>query len=127
MIDGAENQYSGMQIGQLQDEEDEGAILHQGDPADRFGNTALGKCIFYMGFQLGLLMPTWPQVNYVRPPFDKVKMQDFLLHPLPASGYTKQNCEIIVINTHNLLSISRISENLKLKCTSIWTPLSLNQ
>lgn len=42
VIDGAENLYSGMQIGQLQDEEDEGAIIHQEELADRFGNTALG-------------------------------------------------------------------------------------
>ncbi|CAN2388520.1 positive regulation of aggrephagy [Pristimantis euphronides] len=42
VIDGAENQYSGMQIGQLQDEEDEGAILHQGEPTELFGNPSLG-------------------------------------------------------------------------------------
>ncbi|KAG8591293.1 hypothetical protein GDO81_000117 [Engystomops pustulosus] len=42
VIDGAENQYSGMQIGQLQDEEDEGALLPQGEPAEHFGNPSLG-------------------------------------------------------------------------------------
>ncbi|XP_068132416.1 huntingtin isoform X2 [Hyperolius riggenbachi] len=42
VIDGAESQYSGMQIGQLQDEEDEGAIIHQEEPSDRFENSALG-------------------------------------------------------------------------------------
>ncbi|XP_075713523.1 huntingtin isoform X2 [Rhinoderma darwinii] len=42
VMDGSDNQYSGMQIGQLQDEEDEGAILHQGEPADHFGNPSLG-------------------------------------------------------------------------------------
>uniref|UniRef100_A0A8C5LPB9 Huntingtin n=1 Tax=Leptobrachium leishanense TaxID=445787 RepID=A0A8C5LPB9_9ANUR len=42
VIDGAENLYSGMQIGQLQDEEDEGTILHQDEPSECFGNTSLG-------------------------------------------------------------------------------------
>ncbi|XP_056410998.1 huntingtin isoform X2 [Hyla sarda] len=42
VIDGAENQYSGMQIGQLQDEEDEGALIDQGEPGDHFGNPSLG-------------------------------------------------------------------------------------
>ncbi|XP_077136171.1 huntingtin isoform X3 [Ranitomeya variabilis] len=42
VIDGTENQYSGMQIGQLQDEEDEGMIIHQGEPGDCFGNPSLG-------------------------------------------------------------------------------------
>ncbi|XP_075050447.1 huntingtin isoform X1 [Mixophyes fleayi] len=42
VIDGAENQYSGMQIGQLQDEEDEGTIIHQEEAADCFGNPSLG-------------------------------------------------------------------------------------
>ncbi|XP_075426386.1 huntingtin isoform X2 [Ascaphus truei] len=42
VVDGVENQYSGMQIGQLQDEEDEGTILHQDDPADHFGSSSLG-------------------------------------------------------------------------------------
>ncbi|XP_053314203.1 huntingtin [Spea bombifrons] len=42
VIDGAENQYSGMQIGQLQDEEDDGAILHQEDPSAGSGITPLG-------------------------------------------------------------------------------------
>ncbi|KAM4708326.1 huntingtin [Discoglossus pictus] len=42
VIDGAESQYSGMQIGQLQDEEDEGTILHQGETAEHFGNSSLG-------------------------------------------------------------------------------------
>ncbi|KAM8940376.1 huntingtin isoform 2-T2 [Pelodytes ibericus] len=35
VLDGAENQYSGMQIGQLEDEEDEG-------PSEQFGNSSLG-------------------------------------------------------------------------------------
>ncbi|KAM4051263.1 huntingtin isoform 3-T3 [Anomaloglossus baeobatrachus] len=42
VIDGAENLYSGMQIGQLQDEEDEGTIIHQEEPGDCFGNPSLG-------------------------------------------------------------------------------------
>ncbi|MEE6462622.1 hypothetical protein FKM82_001656 [Ascaphus truei] len=42
VVDGVESQYSGMQIGQLQDEEDEGTILHQDDPADHFGSSSLG-------------------------------------------------------------------------------------
>ncbi|CAJ0958003.1 unnamed protein product, partial [Ranitomeya imitator] len=42
VIDGTENHYSGMQIGQLQDEEDEGTIIHQGEPGDCFGNPSLG-------------------------------------------------------------------------------------
>ncbi|XP_053560168.1 huntingtin [Bombina bombina] len=42
VIDGADSQYSGMQIGQLQDEEDEGTILHQEETAEHFINTALG-------------------------------------------------------------------------------------
>ncbi|XP_041443627.1 huntingtin isoform X5 [Xenopus laevis] len=37
-----ENQYSGMQIGQLQDEEDEGAILHQEEAGETFGKSSLG-------------------------------------------------------------------------------------
>ncbi|XP_063780391.1 huntingtin isoform X3 [Pseudophryne corroboree] len=42
VIDGAESQYSGMQIGQLQDEEDEGALILQEELADCFGNPSLG-------------------------------------------------------------------------------------
>ncbi|XP_063313793.1 huntingtin [Pelobates fuscus] len=42
VLDGAENLYSGMQIGQLQDEEDEGAIVHQEEPSEHFGNSSLG-------------------------------------------------------------------------------------
>nr|AAH80340.1 huntingtin [Xenopus tropicalis] len=42
VLDAAESQYSGMQIGQLQDEEDEGAILHQEEAGEHFGSSSLG-------------------------------------------------------------------------------------
>lgn len=44
-MEGAEGQYSGMQIGQLQDEEDEAANVLQDDSAESFRNSSLGMSV----------------------------------------------------------------------------------
>lgn len=44
VLDGSESQYSGMQIGTLQDEEDEGAASSsQEEPSEPFLQSALGR------------------------------------------------------------------------------------
>lgn len=42
MLDGSESQYSGMQIGTLQDEEEEGAAPQPDKPPEPFSQSALG-------------------------------------------------------------------------------------
>lgn len=42
MLDGSESQYSGMQIGTLQDEEEEGAASQPDKPPEPFSQSALG-------------------------------------------------------------------------------------
>lgn len=42
ILESAENQYSGMQIGQLQDEEDEASNVLQDESVDPFRNPCLG-------------------------------------------------------------------------------------
>lgn len=44
-MEGAEGQYSGMQIGQLQDEEDEATNILQDDSSESFRNSSLGMLI----------------------------------------------------------------------------------
>ena len=44
-MEGAEGQYSGMQIGQLQDEEDEAANILQDDSSESFRNSSIGMLI----------------------------------------------------------------------------------
>lgn len=44
-MEGAEGQYSGMQIGQLQDEEDEAANIFQDDSSESFRNSSVGMLI----------------------------------------------------------------------------------
>lgn len=47
MLDGSESQYSGMQIGTLQDEEDEGAApSSQEEPTEPFMPSALGVFVY---------------------------------------------------------------------------------
>lgn len=41
-MEGAEGQYSGMQIGQLQDEEDEAANILQDDSSESFRTSSIG-------------------------------------------------------------------------------------
>lgn len=48
-MEGAEGQYSGMQIGQLQDEEDEAANILQDDSSESFRNSSLGMLINGVG------------------------------------------------------------------------------
>lgn len=46
VLDGSESQYSGMQIGTLQDEEDEGAAAStQEEPPEPFLHSALGNVL----------------------------------------------------------------------------------
>lgn len=44
-MEGAEGQYSGMQIGQLQDEEDEAANILQDDSSESFRSSSIGMLI----------------------------------------------------------------------------------
>lgn len=47
VLDGSESQYSGMQIGTLQDEEDEGAApSSQEEPSDPIMQSALGEFVY---------------------------------------------------------------------------------
>lgn len=43
MLDGSESQYSGMQIGTLQDEEEEGAAPAPDEAPESFAHSVLGK------------------------------------------------------------------------------------
>lgn len=45
VLEGAEGQYSGMQIGQLQDEEDEAANILQDNSSESFRNSSLGMSV----------------------------------------------------------------------------------
>lgn len=56
-MEGAEGQYSGMQIGQLQDEEDEAANIFQDDSSESFRNSSVGMLINGGGWDTELVTP----------------------------------------------------------------------
>lgn len=63
VLEGAEGQYSGMQIGQLQDEEDEAANILQDDSSESFRNSSLGMLINTGVGQTGDTIKTGVQVH----------------------------------------------------------------
>lgn len=62
-MEGAEGQYSGMQIGQLQDEEDEAANILQDDSSESFRNSSLGMLVDTGVGQTGDTIKTGVQVH----------------------------------------------------------------